>query len=370
MKDHVAVLECTRQVVTLQAENERLHAALEAIEFVECEGESWCPWCEQFDFAGHSTDCQRQSALGIAQANAHMSDHTIYAATVKQVANLQAENARLKQWLDGRDAEIDALQDQIIAADSAYNADGHTSFMAETTGLVRMCHEGAVALAKNARLRTGLLAWKIDAAAESLHTGHDNAARASAARIEGRIAQLLAGVGLALLLVLGYGGAAHATPDPVPANTVQLVGFDGNTFRYAITVAEPRAPAEAAPNAPACYGTVIITLCGRHVIAVTGLPATWDTTSVTITDAPVGTSYVTVATDALFDADSVGWTLTVADAQRYAGTTSGPACNPTAVTLAGSTAESDQLAYLALLLVAGLAGSSVLLWARRRIRGK
>lgn len=42
-----------------------------------------------------------------------------------------------------------------------------------------------------ARLRNGLHAWRIDNALQALHAGNDNAARARAASIEARIANLL-----------------------------------------------------------------------------------------------------------------------------------------------------------------------------------
>jgi len=51
----------------LKAENERLRAALEAVEWVD-DGENygWCPWCDATPHGGHKPDCQRQIALGKA----------------------------------------------------------------------------------------------------------------------------------------------------------------------------------------------------------------------------------------------------------------------------------------------------------------
>jgi hypothetical protein len=47
---------------TLEAENARLRAALEAVEEIE----GWCPWCFGTMPIGHKSYCQRQNALGIA----------------------------------------------------------------------------------------------------------------------------------------------------------------------------------------------------------------------------------------------------------------------------------------------------------------
>lgn len=55
-------------VAELRAENERLRAALEDVEWVqdpELEEYSYCPWC--LEKSEHATDCQRQIALGKEQ---------------------------------------------------------------------------------------------------------------------------------------------------------------------------------------------------------------------------------------------------------------------------------------------------------------
>ena len=99
-----------------------------------------------------------------------MSDHDVYAATVKQVTRLQDEQSRI---------------------------------------------------------RHGLRELKIEAAAQSLHEANGNAARAAFARFEGHIEQLLAGLGLALLFVIGLGATAQAAPDPAAA-----AGIAGDEFAY------------------------------------------------------------------------------------------------------------------------------------------
>jgi len=80
-RQHIADTEIQRD--TYQAENVRLRAALEAVEWVldwdVCGGESACPWCDGAQFPitptsphlqshrthGHAPDCQRQAALGL-----------------------------------------------------------------------------------------------------------------------------------------------------------------------------------------------------------------------------------------------------------------------------------------------------------------
>ena len=176
---------------------------------------------------------------------------------------------------------------------------------------------------------------------------------------------------IAVLAALLCIGAAHAAaPDPVATNNVTLIGSDGHEFRYAINVAATSASSAAAPD---CHGNVTLTLCGRHVTGVTGLPATWDTTAVTISGAPVGTSYVTVRTDGTFDASPIGWLLSTDDGRRYSGTTSGPTCGPNAVALAGVSAESvddGKLSYIMVLFALGCLGCAALMLARARISRK
>jgi len=48
------------------ADNERLRAALGAVEWVEDSEPDfgkYCPWCGNFEKSGHAHDCQRQAAL-------------------------------------------------------------------------------------------------------------------------------------------------------------------------------------------------------------------------------------------------------------------------------------------------------------------
>ena len=142
---------------------------------------------------------------------------------------------------------------------------------------------------------------------------------------------------------------------------------DGHNFRYAINVATSASSA----TAPDCHGNVTLTLCGRHVTGVTGLPATWDMTTVTISGAPIGTSYFTVRTDSTFNAVPIGWLLTTDDGRRYSGTTSGPTCGPNAVALAGVSAESDgKLSYVLVSFALGCLGCAALMLARVRISRK
>ena len=50
------------QMRSLVAENGRLRAALEVVEWAEYERR--CPWCLRWFGEGHAADCQRQAALG------------------------------------------------------------------------------------------------------------------------------------------------------------------------------------------------------------------------------------------------------------------------------------------------------------------
>ena len=58
-----AVCDRDRQ---LRAENTRLRAALEAVEWIEdcCRIGQYCPWCRRHRASGHTPDCLRQAALG------------------------------------------------------------------------------------------------------------------------------------------------------------------------------------------------------------------------------------------------------------------------------------------------------------------
>jgi hypothetical protein len=60
--------ELLSEIERLNAENARLRATLEAVEWVVVEGAGFkaCPWCEMTVEQGHRADCARQIALGIA----------------------------------------------------------------------------------------------------------------------------------------------------------------------------------------------------------------------------------------------------------------------------------------------------------------
>jgi hypothetical protein len=51
----------------LSAENDRLRAALEAVEWERWsdDGDEYCPWCTVNKNLGHTANCQRQAALGV-----------------------------------------------------------------------------------------------------------------------------------------------------------------------------------------------------------------------------------------------------------------------------------------------------------------
>jgi hypothetical protein len=60
MNPLVKAIDANLRILELQAENERLRAALEAVEWAI---ESVCPWCEQYEWVGHAKNCARQLAL-------------------------------------------------------------------------------------------------------------------------------------------------------------------------------------------------------------------------------------------------------------------------------------------------------------------
>jgi hypothetical protein len=97
-----------------------------------------------------------------------------------KIALLEAENERLHAVCAERDADLTRAYAEAEAAEAEAR---------------RLRTELATAQQDNQRLRNGILAWQIDAAAESLHAGNDNAARARGVRIENRLAQLLNGGG-------------------------------------------------------------------------------------------------------------------------------------------------------------------------------
>jgi hypothetical protein len=52
----------------LRAENERLRRALESVEWITNDfGLRLCPFCENSQYHGHTLDCPRQVALGLAK---------------------------------------------------------------------------------------------------------------------------------------------------------------------------------------------------------------------------------------------------------------------------------------------------------------
>ncbi len=69
-KSH-SVMECYKadaRIAELEAENAKLRAALEKVEWVsgwDVEGRKavYCPWCNRIKGFGHTLDCARQSAL-------------------------------------------------------------------------------------------------------------------------------------------------------------------------------------------------------------------------------------------------------------------------------------------------------------------
>ena len=56
----------TAKIETLTAENARLRALVEHVEWVYTGETTWvCPWCNGEKYAGgHAADCPRQAALG------------------------------------------------------------------------------------------------------------------------------------------------------------------------------------------------------------------------------------------------------------------------------------------------------------------
>ena len=53
----------------LVLERDALRAALEMVEWVEADDHpDYCPWCGNFDNMGHTPDCPRQVALGLAES--------------------------------------------------------------------------------------------------------------------------------------------------------------------------------------------------------------------------------------------------------------------------------------------------------------
>lgn len=50
-----------------EAENAKLRAALEAVEWVHYGSLFRCPWCKRYEVEGHADNCARQVALGLAK---------------------------------------------------------------------------------------------------------------------------------------------------------------------------------------------------------------------------------------------------------------------------------------------------------------
>ena len=86
-----------------------------------------------------------------------MDTQNIYDDWTQDSKHLRAEVARLQVDNDAAEGYIKQLTDWIIEADAAYNIDGKPAeTLGDCLGLVRMCHEGAAALHKVARLREAL----------------------------------------------------------------------------------------------------------------------------------------------------------------------------------------------------------------------
>lgn len=65
MRDHELYYQYERRIADMQAENARLRAALEAVEWEYLV--SQCPWCKStYGWKAHAPNCARQVALGLA----------------------------------------------------------------------------------------------------------------------------------------------------------------------------------------------------------------------------------------------------------------------------------------------------------------
>lgn len=176
-----------------------------------------------------------------------------------------------------------------------------------------------------------------------------------------------------MLAFMAFGNVGATQADPVLGKGlyfVNLATLDGDThFRYELRSA----------GAPA-VSHVELAICAARLIAVN--VETPDDTNV-----EVRPGLVKIETPSMGDNETkiitlimsgTGWnavstTYTLkAGQQIIAGETYGPQCSPTAVTLAGLSAEvaGVQFGYIVLLVLAVAAGVVVGMWLRERIRGK
>jgi hypothetical protein len=196
-----------------------------------------------------------------------------------------------------------------------------------------------------AKLRHGLRELKIEAASQSLHDGNGNTARAAFARLEGAIEQLLTIAGVILLICLLAVSPAYAyaaAPDPTTGpNTVTRISGpntfqDANgqwftAFMYVLEAGGPPAPSHLS-----------LGLCTRNIVDVVGWPI-WSvgpdpTTGAAnlklddLTLQPGETLTFSVILRGEFTSSVIPWSIK-AGQQIINGTTWGPQCSPTNVSL-------------------------------------
>jgi len=70
MRYHELYYRYERRIADMKAENARLRAALEAVEWFTKFDITYCPWCVRIKEHGHASDCARQIALGLATSGA------------------------------------------------------------------------------------------------------------------------------------------------------------------------------------------------------------------------------------------------------------------------------------------------------------
>lgn len=119
-----------------------------------------------------------------------------------------------------------------------------------------------------AKIRHGLRELKADAAAQSLHDGNGNTARAAFARFEGLIEQLLTIAGV-LLLVCLLASPVAAAPDPYIAKGLVHMGTS-----YDPTHDETRVWYELRSGGAPAISNVSMNVCSNWLIAVTIEPMT------------------------------------------------------------------------------------------------
>jgi hypothetical protein len=242
---------------------------------------------------------------------------------------------------------------------------------------VKQCNSPQDQLAK---ARAGLRELKIEATAQSLHEENGNAARAAFARFEGRIEQLLAILGLALVLVIGIsGGAAYAAPDPVTPPGVSKIsgpnlfrenGADLLAYLYA-------ANTPATVSSADCHAAITVRICPAQFVRVSG----WDNWrksadggSVILDGLPAGIQeFAVVSRNGSQIGGQAPWTMDVDTGRSLSGSVEGIACGPNAVALSGISAENidgGTFGYLVVLFIFCCVGCVVTVWARERIKGR